>query len=133
MPIEPDDLPPEIRAILGQPVREGACINEQPVCTPDARVTAQLTDDDPAPDQVRPWRIKNAFKGNLILSPGGPAGMIGGLLKQLHPPQRYSHMGLMVDDHFTLRQATSSADRLQDWDHFATGSILGTPAPTDGM
>lgn len=129
--IQPEDLPADIQAILNTPAREGACINEQPVCYPDHRVTAQLT-NEPAPDSmVRPWRIVNAHKGDLFLSPGGPSGLIGGLLMQLDDPQFYSHIGIMVEDQVAVRHATSSPDRLTH-EQFTTGNLFGYAAPTDG-
>ena len=131
MPIEPRDLPREIQDMLDTPAREGACIQEQPVCHPDPRVTAQLTDDPPLDSIVKPWRIVNAKKGDLLLSPGGPSGLIGGLLSRLDDPQFYSHMGIMVEGEIAIRHATASSDRATHQD-FVTGTIFGEPAPTDG-
>ncbi|PFU61981.1 hypothetical protein [Bacillus thuringiensis] len=129
--INRDDLEPEIQTILDKPVREGACVSEQPVCHSDARVTAQLTNEPPPNNIVKPWRIKNAFKGNLIMSPGGPSGLVGGLLKRLDSPQLYSHMGIMVEDHTGIRHVTSTNERIE---MFYNGSILGIEkAPTDGI
>jgi len=54
MPIEWENLPSEIQELRNKPVREGACSSEQPVCNPDERVTAQLTDDPPPDDIVKP-------------------------------------------------------------------------------
>lgn len=130
MPITRADLPPEIQDILDTPAREGACFNEQPVCQPDRRVTAQLT-NEPAPRMIRPWRIANARKGDLIMCPGGSGGMIGGLLSQIDPAQYFSHMGIMTADEVEIRQATAVGDRVEK---FYQGSILGLEdAPTDGI
>ncbi|GII95139.1 hypothetical protein [Sinosporangium siamense] len=130
-PIKPEDLPAEIHAILGEAAREGACPDEQPVCQPDVRVTAQLTDDPPPSEVVLPWRISNAQKGDLILAPGGPHGFIGGLLLQLEPPQIFSHMGIMTSDFTEVRQATANPTWMKK---FYNGSILGIePAPTNGF
>lgn len=130
--ITPADLAPEVQAILDKTAPEGACYTDQPVCQADSRVTAQLTNIPPDPqDLVRPWRIANAFAGDLIMSPGGPSGMIGGLLSRLDPPQHYSHMAIMISDEVTLRQATSNSDRIEQ---FYDGSILGIKkAPTNGI
>ncbi|MGP1673920.1 MAG: hypothetical protein ACTS8Z_01730, partial [Candidatus Limnocylindrales bacterium] len=130
--ITPSDLPNEIRDILDQEAWDGACVGDQPVCVPDSRVTSQLSPDAPIQrEQTRPWRIANAGAGDLIMSPGGPSGLIGGLLSKLDPPQHYSHMAVMVADQVELRQATANADRIEQ---FYDGSILGiTPAPTDGI
>lgn len=130
MPITPSDLTPEVRHILDKPAREGACHSEQPVCLPDPRVTAQLTTEKPE-RQVAPWRIGNACKGDLIICPGGPAGMIGGLLSQIDPPQYYDHVGIMTADEVEIRQAAAIGDRVEK---FYNGSILGLDdAPTDGI
>jgi hypothetical protein len=130
VPITPSDLSPEVREILDKATREGACSGEQPVCSPDPRVTAQLTDERPE-RQISPWRIANARKGDLILCPGGPGGMIGGLLSQVDDPQVFSHMGIMTADEVEIRQATAIGDRVEQ---FYNGSILGLEdAPTDGI
>ncbi len=130
--IKPEDLAPDVRALLDQEAWDGACLQDQPVCNADARVTSQLTNDAPVSrEQTRPWRIANAFAGDLIMSPGGPSGLIGGLLSNLVPPQHYSHMAMMVTDEVELRQATASADRIEQ---FYDGSILGIQkAPTNGI
>jgi hypothetical protein len=81
--------------------------------------------------QIAPWRIGNALKGDLIMCPGGPGGMIGGLLSQINPPQYFSHMGIMTADEVEVRQATAVGDRVEK---FYNGSILGlAEAPTDGI
>jgi len=130
MPITPADLSPEVRDILERSVREGGCPSEQPVCHPDQRVTAQLASEPPV-RQISPWRIANARKGDLIMCPGGPAGMIGGLLSQIEHPQYFSHMGIMTADEVEVRQATAVGDRVEK---FYNGSILGlSEAPTDGI
>jgi hypothetical protein len=130
--ITPADLEPEVQDILDTEAWDGACLQDQPVCRPDFRVTAQLTQDPPSErEMTKPWRIENASAGDVILSPGGPSGMIGGLLSQLDPPQQYSHMGIMVDDQITVRQATASSSRIEQ---FYDGSILGIEkAPTNGI
>lgn len=131
-PIRKEDLAPDVQGILDTEAWDGACMADQPVCEADARVTAQLSGGNPTPqEQVRPWRIANASAGDLIMSPGGPSGLIGGLLSQLDPPQVYSHMAMMVSDEVELRHATACADRINQ---FYDGSILGIEkAPTDGI
>ncbi len=82
-------------------------------------------------EKVRPWQIANANAGDLIMSPGGPSGLIGGLLSKLDPGQYYSHMAMMVTDQVEFRQATSSEGRIE---RFYDGSILGIQdAPTNGI
>ena len=75
-----------------------------------------------------PARFMNAKKGDIILSPGG-TGLIGGLLRQVSPPQYYSHSGIMTRNYDELTHSTASEDRLLD---YPNGSFAGTPAPTDG-
>lgn len=77
---------------------------------------------------VLPARFMNAKKGDIILSPGG-TGLIGGLLRQVSPPQYYSHSGIMTRNYDELTHSTASEDRLLD---YPNGSFAGTPAPTDG-
>lgn len=81
------------------------------ICVPDPDVpvrpgiTCQATDDF---DYQSPY-IGNAKKGDLILSAG--CGMIGGLLRQVSPPQRFSHSGIMVDSWTRLRHSTAAEER----------------------
>ena len=75
-----------------------------------------------------PGRILNAKKGDLLLDPGGP-GVVGQLLRQVQPPQYYSHCGIMTKNHIELRHSTGSEDWLKD--HLA-GSFLGNKG-TDGF
>jgi hypothetical protein len=78
---------------------------------------------------VTPARFLNALKGDIILSPGGN-GLIGGLLMQVSPPQRYSHCGIMTRNYDQITHSTASEGRLLD---HLNGSVLGEPAPTDGF
>lgn len=75
-----------------------------------------------------PGRVLNAKKGDLLLDPGGP-GLIGQLLRQVTPPQFYSHCGIMSKNHIEVRHSTGSDDWLKD--HTA-GSFLGHKG-TDGF
>src|SRR5262249_40640975 len=76
--------------------------------------------------------VANAYRGNLILCPGGANGSIGGLLHQLDPPQHYSHMGIMVADHDLIRHTTAVPKRLSAEEYYA-GSILGVSAAVAGL
>lgn len=98
-------------------------------CVADPRVVCSYTGDDVSVPVVY---VANAYRGHLILSPGGPAGQIGGLLHQLDPPQHYSHMGIVVNDFDLFRHSTASPGRLTA-DEYYTGSILGVSAPVDGL
>lgn len=78
---------------------------------------------------VTPARFLNALKGDIILSPGGN-GLIAGLLHQVSPAQMWSHSGIMTRNYDQVTHSTASEERL--FDH-PNGSILGTPAPSDGF
>lgn len=80
---------------------------------------------------ITPGRFMNARKGDLILSPGGN-GLIGGLLRQVNPPQRYSHSGIMTRNHDQITHCTMSDDRMQAYP-VGTDPSNGDPAPTDGF
>lgn len=73
-----------------------------------------------------PGRVLNAKKGDLILSPGDQ-GLIALLLRQVHPPQFYSHSGIMTKNHIEITHSTASKDWLLDHPN----GILGQP--TDGF
>jgi hypothetical protein len=75
---------------------------------------------------VAPSRFLNALKGDIVLDPG--TGIIGGLLRQVVPPQRYSHCGIMTRNYDQITHSTTSEDRLLD---YPNGSIMGEPAPSD--
>src|SRR5262249_7745272 len=70
----------------------------------------------------------NARKGDVVLSPGGPS-IIGQLLRQVTPPQRYSHSGIMTRNYDQITHCTGNEDRIMD---YPVGSVLGKPAPSDG-
>lgn len=136
-PITEAHLPPDAQAILGLACQDGDCLEQQPLCPPDPRITCQLIPADASKkkwvrDWVKlPWRIQNARKGDLIMSPGGSTGVIGGLLSQLSPPQHYTHMGIMTRDKVEIRHATGSDEWLQD--HPNGHIILAGPQPSDGF
>jgi hypothetical protein len=135
-PVTEADLTPEGQGILGVICQEGDCLDEQPLCPADPRITCQLIADKSKKSWVRdwvklPWRIVNAKKGDLIMSPGGSGGVIGGLLSQLRPPQHYTHMGIMTRNQLEVRHCTSSEDWLKD--HPNGHIILDGPRPSDGF
>jgi len=78
---------------------------------------------------IVPARILNARKGDVILSPGGN-GAIGGLLKQVSPPQVYSHSGIMINNYYRLRHSTASEDWLED---AAAGTAVTGDKGTEGL
>ena len=80
---------------------------------------------------IMPGRFMNARKGDLILSPGG-VGLIGGLLRQVTPPQRYDHSGMMTRNHDQITHCTMSEERMLAYP-VGTDPSNGNPAPTDGF
>lgn len=88
------------------------------VCSPTGEWTAQ------------PPRIANAYKGDIILSPG--CGPIGSLLRQVAPRQGYTHTGMMIEDHTRIRHSTASSDRIMDEDYLV-GSAFDGSKGTDGF
>jgi hypothetical protein len=98
-------------------------------CGPDPSLTCSYAGTDVV---VADAYIANAYRGNMILVPGTGAGVIGGLLHALTPPQHYSHMGVFVANQNLIRHCTCSSDRLSAAEYY-TGSVLGSAAPTDGL
>ena len=74
-----------------------------------------------------PGRILNAYKGDVVLSPGD-TGIIGGLLKQVG--QGYSHTGIMTKNYIEIRNSTASQEWLED--HLRGVSPTGKKG-TDGF
>ena len=120
------DLPEELRARIGEECDEKAC----PV---DPRLICAATDE--VVWRWAPPAIRNAYRGDLVLTPGDGAGLIGTLLDQLQPRQYYDHMGIMVRDHDMVRHATMAHARLnrRDPGRFMTGKFFGDRAPVDGF
>jgi hypothetical protein len=102
-------------------------------CTDDPAWTCSYTGEDQSVSSVY---IANAHKGDLLLTPGGSMGTIGGLLHQLAPPQHFSHIGIMVADHTLIRHCTANQDRLTAAEYY-TGSVsigaVNQPAPNNGL
>lgn len=116
-----------LAGLLDRPVEGSICDpDDLPDDVPDGWACQYTGQDE---QQWLPGRIVNAKKGDLVLSPGGN-GLIGGLLKQVNPPQRYSHCGIMTRNYYELAHSTASDAWLMD---HPNGSILGEPAPTDGF
>jgi hypothetical protein len=126
----PDDLSPEVRALLGTPCSEEPC----DACGPSPNITCQLSRDATAPVWV-PAQIVNADAGHLIMVPSDGVGQIGGLLAALLPAQHYSHEAMMIKDRFELRHCTSSADYLKAHPYMSPGAIVSgiDDNPTDGF
>jgi hypothetical protein len=146
MPLRPSDFSDELQAILGSKAAPHDTTNRQKVCTTDPRITPQVYLEDQVldghvppqdatakPVTETPIRIRHAHRGDILVSPGGPSGMIGALLAALTPPQDYSHCGLILDDDgTTVRHCTTLDDHVE---LFPQGSIAGidVPLPVDGF
>lgn len=66
-----------------------------------------------ARDVEIPPRVLNARRGDVLLSPSG-SSLIGKLLRQVSPTERYSHSGIITEDHFEVRHSTASFGWLRD-------------------
>ena len=91
------------------------CFSGQPaprdglMCLPafieiDAEVVPEWAYDPP--------HLQGAQQGDTVLSAG--CGMIGNLLRKVHPPGKYSHTGIMTGEQYTLRHSTAAVDRYGD-------------------
>lgn len=104
------------------------------ICDPDnlteaERATAdqqqlvcQLTGE--IEEVLMPGRFMNARKGDIILSPGG-TGLIGTLLRNVDPPQQYSHSGMMTRNYDELTHSTASEELIDEY--------IDAESPTDGL
>ncbi len=95
-----------------------------------------------------PACFENAKKGDILLAPGGD-GLIGGLLHQLNPPQRYAHSGMITSDptvsvkdgeiSYEPQRITHSTAVVERAMEYPVGKItiiphlLEVPAPTEGF
>ena len=64
-------------------------------CSPPNAVAGGLVCARTNEIEVFEGYIANAKKGDVVLS-ADCGGMIGGLLRRVQPPQRFSHSGIMV-------------------------------------
>ena len=117
------ELPPELLALLRQPC-------EMDKCPPDPRLVCGAMEEFAWVDEEA--YIRNAVKGDLVVTPASGAGFIGRFLGELDFPQQYDHMGIVVEDRRVVRHATMAHARAKAKELY-TGSVLGTPAPTDGL
>jgi hypothetical protein len=90
-------------------------------------------------DEMITWHrhacFANARKGDLLVAPGGPSGVIGGLLRQVHPAQHYGHIGIMTRNYDMVTHSTFSENRLKAHPNGKISLPLGLadePAPTEG-
>jgi hypothetical protein len=100
-------------------------------CTDDPRLVCVLTGETEI--EQRSAEVSNARRGDLLLTPADGDGVIGTILKHVDPAQFYDHMGIMVADGTVIRHCTEAKDRVIGDKSYYTGSLLGDPAPTDGL
>ena len=89
-----------------------------------------------------PAHLPYALAGDLAVSPGDGRGLVSGIVARLHPNQVFDHMGIFVDNGWTLRHCTSDQERHEDgdlWTAKITVSVLGAidvktkPIPLNGL
>ncbi|TBW32783.1 hypothetical protein E0E54_18335 [Azotobacter chroococcum] len=85
-------------------------------------------------EKILPDRVMNAKKGDVFLSPGG-SGVIGGLLRQVTPPQRYAHSGIFTRDRVEVAHSTAAEGWLEAQHSGGLWSppFGNEPAPSDGF
>jgi hypothetical protein len=113
-PIVEHDVPsgaPADPAPQGSPVAPGnVCDPDNPPANVPSDLVCQMTQQTEV--VPTPAQFLNARKGDVVLAPGGN-GLIGGLLTQVNPPQKYSHSGIMSLNHQQITHCTASQQRLQ--------------------
>ena len=127
--IGPDDLPSEVKALLGTPCTEEPCAQ----CNPHPNLTCQLSRDSKSVVWV-PAQVVNADAGHLIMVPSSGSGPIGALLAALEPAQHYTHEGIMTKDRVEIRHCTSSETYLKHHPYSTGGGgTLIDKNPTEGF
>lgn len=106
--------------------KEGEPCDPDNIDSNDADWVCQATPE--TVEKPFPDRFMNARKGDTILSPGG-GGIIGRLLRQVTPGQKYAHSGIMTQNRTEVTHSTASEDRIRA---YPVGSIDGEPQPSDG-
>ncbi len=114
------DSPPAVGPVAAGEVCDPDNISDEDRARAEAgHLVCQRTDE--TIEVLMPGRFMNARKGDVILSPGGP-DLIGGLLRQVDPPQLYSHSGIMTRNYDEVTHSTASAERLVDHTRGTKGS-----------
>ncbi|MER5263135.1 carboxypeptidase-like regulatory domain-containing protein [Actinosynnema sp. NPDC002837] len=107
---------PSVQALIGpRSVAEGSWCDPENITDEEreqaeaGQLVCMLTDDT---EEVKiPERFVNALKGDLVISPGG-TGLIGGMMRQVSLPQKYSHSGIMTRNYQEVTHSTASEERL---------------------
>ncbi|MBX6371256.1 MAG: carboxypeptidase regulatory-like domain-containing protein [Acidothermus sp.] len=120
--VSPLDTPRGFHPLPPPPPQPGI-VAEGQICDPDnisgsdrAQAEAQDLVCQLTSEQVQvtmPARFMNARKGDVILSPGD-SSIIGSLLRQVNPPQKYSHSGIMTRNYDEITHSTASEKWLLD-------------------
>ncbi|MBA3726614.1 MAG: hypothetical protein H0W86_09210 [Armatimonadetes bacterium] len=84
------------------------CEHDGKHCSHEGRFRYMLT----------PAHLPIAQTGDLVASPGDGKGLISGIVASLVPSQVFDHMGMFIDNGWTIRHCTASPDRLEDEDLF---------------
>lgn len=126
-PSATQQMPLGVQVSPTQPLKGAVCDPDNlPNLTPEqiaAGWTCQATAE--VKEVSVPARFVNAMKGDIVLAPG--SGLIGGLLRQVVPPQRYDHTGIMTRNFDQITHATACVERLLDY------PIGTSDEPTDGF
>jgi hypothetical protein len=127
--LTPHDITGFGRPLDHQPQEGSLCDPFNPPEDVPADLVCQATSETAL--VVSPGRFMNARKGDIVLSPGGN-GLIGGLLQQVTPAQRYSHSGIMTRNHDQITHCTMSEERMMAYP-VGTDPVTGDPAPVHGF
>ncbi len=104
--------PPQVGSVAEGQICDPDNISDAELAQADAEnLVCQLTTEEM--QVMMPGRFVNARKGDVILSPGG-AGIIAELLRQVNPPQKHSHSGIMTRNYDEITHSTGSEEWLQD-------------------
>ncbi len=87
--------------------------SEEWMLAKQAKLSPQITLDEPLKQVLLKECILNARKGDVLLMPGA-MDVIGQLLRQLLPPQTYGHSCLVTKDFSEIVHSTASVERLTD-------------------
>jgi len=106
------------------------CDPDNPPAVEPAGMACQLTSE--ARWTTVPGRFINARKRDIVLNPANlsdPDDLITNLMRQVTPPQRWSHSGIMTRNYDQITHSTASMKRVLD---HPNGAVMGKPAPTNG-
>jgi hypothetical protein len=76
-----------------------------------------------------PGNFRNAWMGDIVLSPGGNSA-VAEMLRKVSPPQLYSHCGIMTRNHYQITHSTGIEDRIEE---YPVGDIDKYAVPLFGL